>query len=75
MMISLQVYGGHFDVEKKKHRLQEIVEMESMDGFWTDTENASKIQKERSILEDVVSTYVDLQILFDDFETLVEFVE
>ena len=57
MTINLQVYGGHFDVEKKKHRLQEILEMESMEGFWTDTENASKIQKEKAILEDVVSTY------------------
>ena len=75
MTTNFRVYGGHFDVDKKKHRLQEILEMESMEGFWTDTENASKIQKEKAILEDVVSTYEGLQVLFDDFETLVEFVE
>ncbi len=49
--------------------------MESMEGFWNDADNASKIQKEKSILEDVVSTYLNLKALFDDFETLIEFVE
>lgn len=67
--------GGLFEVEKKRERLVEIQEMESMEGFWNDADNASKIQKEKSILEDVVSTYLNLKALFDDFETLIEFVE
>ena len=66
--------GGLFEVEKKRERLVEIQEMESMEGFWNDADNASKIQKEKSILEDVVSTYLNLKALFDDFETLIEFV-
>jgi len=71
----LNLYGGLFEVEKKRERLVEIQEMESMEGFWNDADNASKVQKEKSILEDVVSTYLDLKALFDDFETLIEFVE
>ncbi len=71
----MNLYGGLFEVEKKRERLVEIQEMESMEGFWNDADNASKVQKEKSILEDVVSTYLDLKALFDDFETLIEFVE
>ena len=47
--------------------------MESLEGFWSDTDAASKIQKEKSILEDVVGVYTELKTLFDDFNTLTEF--
>lgn len=49
--------------------------MESLEGFWEDTEQASKIQKEKAILEDVVEVYNGLKTLYDDFNTLVEFAE
>ena len=74
-MPNLIPFGGLFEVERKKERLLEIQEMESMEWFCNDADNASKIQKEKSILEDVVSTYLDLKALYDDFETLIEFVE
>ena len=48
--------------------------MESMDGFWDDSESAAKIQKEKSVLEDVVKTYNSLQELYDEFGVLYEFV-
>lgn len=47
--------------------------MEAMDGFWEDSDQAAKIQKEKSILEDVVGVYTQLETLYDDFNTLVEF--
>lgn len=65
-------YGGRFDVERKKNRLREISELESLDGFWNDTQNAAKIQKEKSQLEDVVKTYSKVKGLADDFEVLCE---
>ena len=44
-----------------------------MDGFWDDAPNAAKIQKEKSVLDDVVKTYLHLQQLFDDFDVLYDF--
>ncbi len=44
-----------------------------MDGFWDDAVNAAKIQKEKSVLEDVVNNYTHLKSLYDDFDVLVEF--
>jgi peptide chain release factor 2 len=72
---NLYLFGGHFEVEKKQGRLSEIQEMQSMEGFWNDAENASRIQKEKAILDEVVLTYLNLETLYGDFVTLVEFVE
>lgn len=49
--------------------------MEALEGFWEDSDNASKIQKEKSLLQDVVTTYQSLKDLHDEFEILLEYVE
>ena len=68
-------YGGRFDVQRKQARISEICDIEAMDGFWDDLENAQKIQKEKNILNQVVSLFNSIESLRDDFEVLVEFVE
>ncbi len=65
-------FGGRFDVDRKKNRLREITELEALDGFWNDSQNASKIQKERALLEDVIKLYSKVRSLSDDFEVLCE---
>ncbi len=47
--------------------------MEAMDGFWDDSENASKIQKEKSLLEDSILIVETLENLFDEFNILYEY--
>ncbi|MFL5785733.1 MAG: peptide chain release factor 2 [Bacteriovoracaceae bacterium] len=69
---TLEHIRGHFDVERKKIRLKEISELEALDGFWNDTQNAAKIQKEKSLLEDVVGLYSGVKSQSDDFEVLLE---
>ncbi len=49
--------------------------MEALEGFWEDSANASIIQKEKSLLQDVVSTYQELKELNDEFEILLEYAE
>ena len=71
----LIIFGGHFDVDKKNQRLQEIAEMEALPGFWEDADGASKIQKEKSLLNEVVSTYQKVADAFDEYEILVEYAE
>lgn len=74
-MARLMLLGGHFEVDKKKVRLEEISSMEMMDGFWDDTENASKVQKEKSILQEVVNTVDNLTEMIEEFDILVEYAE
>lgn len=44
-----------------------------MEGFWDDSENASKIQKEKSILETSTKIYNGLVELKEEFEILYEY--
>jgi peptide chain release factor 2 len=67
--------GGRFDVDRKKERLVEISKYESMDGFWDDTENAAKIQKEKNLLKNVVETYTSLDGLREEFEILSAYIK
>ncbi len=46
-----------------------------MEGFWDDAENAAKIQKEKSVLDEVVNTYAHLKQLYDDFDVLLDFAQ
>lgn len=66
-------FGGHFEIEKKQHRLEEIAQMETLEGFWNDSENSAKIQKEKSILNSSVSSYLKLSELIEEFDILYEY--
>ena len=44
-----------------------------MVGFWDDAVNAAKIQKEKSVIEEIVNTYLHLKQLYDDFDVLWDF--
>lgn len=49
--------------------------MEAMEGFWDDSDNAAKVQKEKSLLQDVVLTYEALSELNEEFEILNEYAQ
>ncbi|MBC7540307.1 MAG: peptide chain release factor 2 [Bacteriovorax sp.] len=66
-------FGGRFEIEKKQNRLDEIKRIEGMEGFWDDSTNASKIQKEKSVIDEIVNTYTHLKQLYDDFDVLLDF--
>ncbi|MCO4792747.1 MAG: peptide chain release factor 2 [Bacteriovoracaceae bacterium] len=74
-MKSWRCFGGHFDIPKKEERLNEISQMEGMEGFWDDADTAAKIQKEKSIVQSVVNTWSVLKEFYDEFEILVEYAE
>ena len=69
------LFGGHFEVDKKQNRLTEIKQMEALEGFWNDADHAAKIQKEKSLLDDIVNTYHALKNYYDEFEILNEFAQ
>ncbi len=45
-----------------------------MEGFWNDSQNAAKIQQEKSAIKDISSNYLLLEQLRDEFFILYEFV-
>jgi peptide chain release factor 2 len=47
--------------------------MEALPGFWEDADAAAKIQKEKSILQEVTNRYEKVSELFDEFEILQEY--
>ncbi len=49
--------------------------MEALEGFWNDTDNATKIQKEKNVLEDAVGTHARLKSAIEDFEVMLEMAE
>lgn len=55
--------------------MREISELEALEGFWNDAANATKIQKERSLIEEVIKLYSKVKNLADDFEVLCEMAE
>jgi peptide chain release factor 2 len=73
MLRSSIFFGGRFEIEKKQNRLDEIKRIEDIEGFWDDSTNASKIQKEKSVIEEIVNTYTHLKQLYDDFDVLLDF--
>lgn len=73
MWRSLILSGGRFDIEKKRARLKEISELEALEGFWNDTVTASKIQKEKSVLDSVTKSYQELKDMIEEYEMLADY--
>ncbi|MDA8793870.1 peptide chain release factor 2 [Bacteriovoracaceae bacterium] len=68
-------FGGLFDITGKENRLKEIEEIEALEGFWEDRDNASKIQQEKSKLQNVVEAFQTVNGSFEDLQVLIEYFE
>jgi len=65
-------FGGIFDYDLKKERLEEVnAELEQSD-VWTDLEKAQALGKERVTLEEIINTIDSLDQGLDDVEGLLE---
>ena len=69
------IYGGLFDIDGKEQRLGDIAQLETSSGFWDDNQTASKIQKEKSLLSEVMDTYVSLKNQKEEYDILLEYAE
>jgi peptide chain release factor 2 len=68
----IRSFGGIFDFEEKRERLQEV-ELELADGeVWNDPEKAQQLGRERSSLEQVVSLLSTLGDSLTDLSDLAE---
>ena len=52
--------GGHFDLDKKKNKINELQDKLSVDGIWNDVDKANKLNKELSELQKSLKDYDEL---------------
>lgn len=65
-------FGGIFDFDQRKEELEEVNRELEQPGIWNDPEKAQKLGQERSRLEKIVLTIVELDIALNDAEELLE---
>ncbi|SMP86607.1 bacterial peptide chain release factor 2 (bRF-2) [Epsilonproteobacteria bacterium SCGC AD-308-E02] len=70
--IKMDNITGVIEPEKIKKRLQEIDDLENVQDFWNDADNAAKIQKEKTQLQRKLSKYTKAKSAVDDAEELYE---
>lgn len=56
------IYGGHFDPDNKKKRIQELENIMNDSSFWLDKDNSSKIVNELNSLKNKIKKLEDLKI-------------
>ena len=71
-MSALICFGGTFDYDVKAERLVEVSRELELPEIWNEPERAQALGKERSALEEVVNTIVELETGCTDIEDLVE---
>lgn len=71
-MSALICFGGTFDYDVKAERLVEVSRELELPDVWNEPERAQALGKERSSLEEVVNTIVELETGCEDIEGLVE---
>ena len=71
-MSALICLGGTFDYDVKAERLIEVSRELELPDVWNEPERAQALGKERSALEEVVNTIVELETGCTDIEDLVE---
>ncbi|MCX8583483.1 peptide chain release factor 2 [Gilliamella sp. B3367] len=65
-------FGGIFDYDLKKERLEEVNAELEQSEVWADPEKAQALGKERVALEDIINTINTLEQGLDDVEGLLE---
>jgi peptide chain release factor 2 len=68
----LTSFGGLFDVDDKKERMQELEEQTNRPEFWNDAEKAQKVLKERMAMEKDVTLWENLDRQVQDIRELIE---
>lgn len=67
--------GGHFDLESKQARIDELEKEMTHPGFWDDQKNAQKVIDETNILNHTVNEFNKINEQYDDLEVTYELVK
>lgn len=64
--------GGYFDIARKETRVREIEKLESDDQFWSDTQKAQTLSKEKNGYQQFLDFLKQTAKLAEDCETWIE---
>ena len=65
-------FGVIFDIPGKQSRLEELEQLSADPGFWKDTKEAQKINRERKSIETILSSWRGLEKKAEDCNVLLE---
>ncbi len=71
-MIPFHYFGGIFDWDNAKLRLEELDALSEDPDLWSDSSKAQKIMKERTNLEQSINSINELEVLLNDNIDLIE---
>ena len=71
MRVSLR-YGGTFDIEGKRLRIEDLDKQAAMPGFWEDNDRAQVVLKDKGLLERLVADFDQLKRSLEDAQALLE---
>lgn len=66
------LFGGLFDIDRKREDIQELEAKIAEPGFWDDGDGAQKILRERTAMEKAVDCWDRLFRLLEDVKVLIE---
>ena len=69
------IYGGDFDVPKKKDEIAKLQKETEKDDFWNDRENAEKVIKELNSIKELVDFIEEIKKEIIDNKDLLEILE
>jgi peptide chain release factor 2 len=69
---SIWRYGGIFDLDAKKKRIEEIDKLAADPNFWNDSKKAGQLTKEREGLQSLLRRVGDLEGTLSDAEAAIE---
>ena len=69
------IYGGHFDIENQKEKINSLEQEISKENFWNDREQAEKIIKELNETKETVNSIENLIKKINDNLELIELLE
>ena len=69
------IYGGDFDVPKKKDEITKLQKETEKDDFWNDRENAEKVIKELNSIKELVDFIEEIKKEIIDNKDLLEILE
>jgi len=67
------LWGGFFDIDKKREFIAEKTKLTELPDFWNEPDNAQKLLKEISYLKSWVNWYDELNQKLEDLEILFDF--
>ena len=66
------IYGGYFDIDKKKEQIKKIENEMSLPNFWDDQEKSNNVITELNEIKDIVNDVVNVSDKIKDINSMID---